>query len=106
MNARRWVQAPTCFVGLDPGKPGHAGPRGKGLLVRAVQESAAFTAWAHYQILQELWGQSASTMVFCGGASRGRLWPQIMADVFALPVQVPEVRDKKFPARLLVSHGV
>ncbi|MBI1916988.1 MAG: autoinducer-2 kinase [Planctomycetes bacterium] len=93
MNARRWIQAPTCFVGLDLGKVEHAGPRGKGLMIRAVQESAAFTAWAHYQILQELWGHSASMMVFCGGASRGRLWPQIMADVFDLPVQVPEVKE-------------
>ena len=93
MNARRWIQAPTCFLGLDLSKADHAGQRGKGLMVRAVQESAVFTAWAHYQTLQELWGQAASTMVFCGGASRGRLWPQILADVFDLPVQVPEVKE-------------
>jgi autoinducer 2 (AI-2) kinase len=93
MNARRWIQAPTCFLGLDLGKPEHAGRRAKGLMVRAVQESAVFTAWAHYRILQELSGESAAALVFCGGASRGRLWPQIMADVFALPVQVPEVKE-------------
>ncbi len=93
MNARRWIQAPTCFLGLDLSKAEHTGPRGKGLMVRAVQESAVFTARAHYQILRALWGQSAAILVFCGGASRGRLWPQILADVFDLPVQVPEVKE-------------
>lgn len=93
MNARRWIQAPTCFLGLDLSKAEHTGQAGKGLMVRAVQESAAFTALAHYQILQELSGQPVASMVFCGGASRGRLWPQILADVFDLPVYVPEVRE-------------
>src|SRR5262249_50439149 len=70
-----------------------AGQGGKALMVGGVQESAVCRAWTHYQILQELWGESAPTLVFCGGASRGRLWPQIVADVFALPVQVPEVKE-------------
>ncbi len=93
MNARSWVQAPTSFIGLDVTRPDHEGDRGKGLMVRAVQESAAFTALAHYRILQSLSGRSADGMVFCGGASKGRLWPQIMADVFDLPVRVPVVTE-------------
>lgn len=93
MNARRWIQAPTSFIGIDVTQPGHAGLRGKGLMVRAVQESAAFTALAHYRILQELSGQSASELVLCGGASQGDLWPRIMADVFDLTVKVPLVKE-------------
>ena len=93
MHAKRWVQAPTSFVGLDVTNPDHAGQRGKGLMVRAVQESAAFTALGHYEILQELSGGRASEMIFCGGASKGKLWPQIMADVFDLPVKIPKVSE-------------
>lgn len=93
MNARCWVQAPTCFVGLDVTNPAHAGERGKGLMVRAVQESAAFTARAHYDILKSLSGQAASEMVLCGGASKGSCWTQIIADVFDLPVRVPVVSE-------------
>jgi len=93
MHAREWRQAPMTFVGIDVTRPEHEGPRGRGLLARAVQESAVFTALAHYRILQELSGQTASELVFCGGASKGRLWPQIMADVFELPVKIPVVKE-------------
>ena len=93
MNAQRWIQAPTSFLGLDVTNPKHAGERGQGLMVRAVQESAAITAWGHYEILQALSGTNASEMIFCGGASKGRLWPQIMADLFNLPVHIPKVAE-------------
>lgn len=93
MNARRWVQAPTSFVGLDVTRPEHAGRRGKGLMVRAVQESAAFTALGHYRILESLSEQQATEMVFCGGASKGKVWSQIMADVFDMPVKIPVVKE-------------
>ena len=93
MNAKRWVQAPTSFMGLDLTNPQHAGERGKGVMVRAVQEGAAVTALGHYQILKTLGGKNAAEMVFCGGASKGRLWPQIMADMFDLPVKVPKVAE-------------
>ena len=32
-------------------------------------------------------------MAFCGGASKGFLWPQILADVFGLTVRVPVVKE-------------
>jgi len=93
MNAQRWVQAPTSFLGLDLTNPRHSGELGQGTMVRAVQESAALTAKGHYDILQSLSGQSAKEMIFCGGASKGQLWPQIMADVFNLPVRVPKIAE-------------
>jgi autoinducer-2 kinase len=31
--------------------------------------------------------------VFTGGAGRGRLWPQIMADVLGVPVHIPAVTE-------------
>ena len=93
MNARCWVQAPTCFIGVDVTNPGHTGDRGRGLLARAVQESAAFTALAHAQMLQDLSGQTATRLAFCGGASKGTLWTQIMADVCNVPVWVPQGKE-------------
>lgn len=81
------------FVGVDVTRPGHGGSRGRGLLVRAVEESAAFTALAHYRLLQELADCAASELIFCGGASKGQLWPRIMADVFELPVTIPVVKE-------------
>jgi autoinducer 2 (AI-2) kinase len=93
MNARRWVQAPTTFLGIDSTNPGHCGAQGRGRLIRATQESAAFTARCHWDILHELSGARPASLTFCGGAAKGTLWPQIMADTFGLPVRLPKVKE-------------
>jgi autoinducer 2 (AI-2) kinase len=31
--------------------------------------------------------------VFVGGASKGRLWPQIVADVTACPLRIPAIKE-------------
>jgi autoinducer 2 (AI-2) kinase len=93
MNAKRWVQAPTTFLGMDATNPHHWGDQGLGRLVRATQESAAFTARLHWDILRNLSGAQPASLTFCGGASKGTLWPQIMADMFGLPVYLPKVKE-------------
>jgi autoinducer 2 (AI-2) kinase len=93
MNAKRWVQAPVTFLGIDITTPRHGGDAGRARLIRAVQESAAFTARAHWDLLRELSGLQSDSLTFCGGASKGKLWPQIMADVFGLPVRLPRVKE-------------
>src|SRR5207247_1446328 len=93
MNAKRWLQAPTTYTGLDATKPGHSGDSGRGLLIRATEESAAYTAHAHWEILKELSTNDPASLTFCGGASKGKLWPQILADVFGLPVRVPKEKE-------------
>jgi autoinducer 2 (AI-2) kinase len=93
MNAKRWLQGPTTFVGIDATNPDHWGEQGRGRLIRATQESAALTARLHWDILRELSGARPSSLTFCGGASKGTLWPQIMADVFGLPLCRPKVKE-------------
>jgi autoinducer 2 (AI-2) kinase len=93
MNAKRWVQAPTTFLGVDATNPHHWGDQGRGRLIRATQESAAFTARFHWDILRDLSGVNPASLTFCGGASKGTLWPQIMADMFGLPVCLPKVKE-------------
>jgi autoinducer 2 (AI-2) kinase len=93
MNAKRWVQAPTTFLGVDATNPRHRGDLGRGRLIRATQESAAFTARAHWDILRNLSGAAPTALTLCGGASKGTLWPQIMADMFGLPVYLPRVKE-------------
>jgi autoinducer-2 kinase len=31
--------------------------------------------------------------VFTGGASKGKLWPRVLADVLGLPIKVPAVKE-------------
>ena len=90
MNARRWVHASPSFVGFDLGDPAGSG-RAAG--IRAVEEAAAYVVRGHLGIIRELTGARVSELTFSGGAAKGTLWPQIIADVLGLPVHVPAVTE-------------
>jgi autoinducer 2 (AI-2) kinase len=91
MNARRWAHASPSFLQLDLGaqRPGS----GQAACVRAIEEAAAYVARGHRDIITELTGISFSELTFTGGAAKGTLWPQIIADVLGVPVQVPAVTE-------------
>ena len=90
MNARNWTHAAPSFLGFDLGDPAGSG---RGACVRAIEEAAAYVARGHRDILAELTGTQFGELVFTGGAAKGALWPQIMADVTGLPVHVPAVKE-------------
>ena len=90
MNAKRWVHASPSFLQFNLGDPAAGG---RGACVRAIEEAAAFVARGHRDIIGELTGLRFGELVFTGGAAKGRLWPQIMADVLAVPVHVPVVTE-------------
>jgi autoinducer 2 (AI-2) kinase len=90
MNARRWVHASPSFLGFNLGDP-VAG--GRGACVRAIEEAAAYVTRGHRDIITGLTGLDFEETVFTGGAAKGQLWPQIMADVLGLPVHVPAVTE-------------
>jgi autoinducer-2 kinase len=90
MNASRWVHAAPSFLGFDLGDPATSG---RSACVRAIEEAAAYVARGHRDIIAGLTGAAISELVFTGGAAKGMLWPQIMADVTGLPVHVPVVTE-------------
>jgi autoinducer 2 (AI-2) kinase len=90
MDAKRWVHASPSFLGFDIAHPERSGRRE---CIRAIQESAAYVARGHLGIIEELTEHAFDAAVFTGGGSKGTLWPQIIADVLGLPVQVPVVRE-------------
>ena len=90
MNAKRWVHASPSFLQFNLGDPAAGG---RGACIRAIEEAAAFVARGHRDIIGELTGLRFGELVFTGGAAKGRLWPQIMADVLAVPVHVPVVTE-------------
>ena len=61
--------------------------------MRAIEEAAAYVARGHRDIITELTGISFSELTFTGGAAKGTLWPQIIADVLGVPVHVPAVTE-------------
>ena len=90
MNARRWVQASPTFVGFDVDDPAATG---RAACIRAIQEQAAFATRVHLKIIEELTGTTYDELIFTGGAARGSLWPQIVADVTGLRVRVASVPE-------------
>eukprot|EP00413_Alexandrium_margalefii_P014186 CAMPEP_0204549252 /NCGR_PEP_ID=MMETSP0661-20131031/24199_1 /ASSEMBLY_ACC=CAM_ASM_000606 /TAXON_ID=109239 /ORGANISM="Alexandrium margalefi, Strain AMGDE01CS-322" /LENGTH=162 /DNA_ID=CAMNT_0051556187 /DNA_START=10 /DNA_END=495 /DNA_ORIENTATION=+ len=75
-----WPHASGALLGL------RAGCLRPGLLYRAALEGATFALLTGYRRMQEL-GLEAKELRLVGGGSKNRLWRQIIADVFQLPVQ-------------------
>ena len=90
MNARRWVHASPAFAGFNLSQPAASG---RGACIRAIEEAGAYVARGHRDIITELTGLRFDEATFTGGAAKGRLWPQIMADVLGVPVHVPVVTE-------------
>jgi autoinducer 2 (AI-2) kinase len=104
MNARRWAHASPSFLQFDLGNPAGSGTAA---CVRAIEEAAAYVARGHRDVIEELTGTRFTELVFTGGAAKGALWPQIIADVLAVPVHVPAVTESSaLGAAICAGTGV
>jgi autoinducer 2 (AI-2) kinase len=90
MVASRWIHASPAFVQFNVGDPANSGRKE---CIRAIEEAAAYVSLGHLRVIEEITGSSIDRAVFTGGASKGKLWPRIMADVLGLPVSVPRVKE-------------
>ncbi len=90
MVASRWIHASPSFVQFDVGSPSRSGRKE---CIRAIEEAAAFVSLGHLRTIEEVTASAIGEAVFTGGASKGTLWPQIIADVLGIPVKVPRVKE-------------
>ena len=90
MTASRWIHASPAFVQFDMGDPARSG---KKECVRAIEEAAAYVSYGHLKVIEEITNRSIDSAVFTGGASKGTLWPRVVADVLGIPVSVPRVKE-------------
>jgi len=90
MTARHWVHASPAFIGFDIAAPERSG---KKECFRAIEEGAAYVSRGHLQIAEEISQLPVAEVVFTGGAAKGMLWPQILADVLGAPVRIPLVKE-------------
>ncbi len=88
MQASRWVHASPGFLGFDVGNPAD-----RTQCFRAIEESAAYVSRGHLRIVEEVAGIEIGDAVMTGGAAKGTLWPQILADTLALPIRIPAVKE-------------
>jgi autoinducer-2 kinase len=90
MQANRWVHASPGFLGFDVSDPATSG---RAECVRAIEESAAYVSRGHLEIVRALVDLPIDDVIMTGGAAKGRLWPQIIADTLSLPVRIPLVKE-------------
>ncbi len=62
-------------------------------MIRAIMESAALSAQMYLQMLEAMGGAKVSEVKVDGGAMNSSLWAQILADVTAKKILIPEVKD-------------
>lgn len=65
---------------------------GRGHLVRAILEAAAFQYLGTLRISREL-GVEVKLIRMVGGESKSRVWNKIKADVIGVKIEVPRIRD-------------
>lgn len=104
MDAKRWIHASPALLQFDVANPFASG---KKECIRAIEESAVYVSYGHMKIIETLTGLTFNEIVFTGGAAKGMLWPQILADVLNCRVKVPVVKEStSLGAALYAGLGV
>ncbi len=90
MDFGNWYHAAPSLLNLsiDPAVTN------KGSIFRAIQENAAIVAAVNLARVEEFAAvESSGPLILAGGAAKGRLWPQIVADMTGRQLRIPKVRE-------------
>jgi len=89
MKYGKWYHASPSFINLsiDPDICNRAS------MFRSLQENACIVSHINLKKIQEFTNIEIDEIVFAGGASKGKLWCQILADVTGCKVKVPTVTE-------------
>ena len=89
MNYYSWRHAAPSFINLtlDPKFTG------KKEMFKSLQENAALITLGNLKLIEEVTSSYPEEVIFVGGASKGKLWSQTLADVLGVRVKVPVVKE-------------
>ncbi len=89
MNYGKWYHASPSFINLsiDPAICNKAS------MFRALEENACMVSTINLKKIEEFTHINVKEIVFAGGASKGELWCQILADVTGCRVKIPKVTE-------------
>jgi len=65
----------------------------KGAMFRSLEENAAIVSMLNLESIFTFTGIKSDSITFAGGASKGALWSQILADVTGKEVKIPNVNE-------------
>lgn len=89
MKYGKWYHAAPSFLNLtiDPNSTNIAS------MFRALEENAAIVSMLNLEEIFKFTGVQTDTITFAGGASKGPLWSQILADVTGKEIKIPAVTE-------------
>ncbi len=89
MNYGKWYHAAPAFLNLsiDPEVCNRAS------MFRSLEENACIVSAINLEKIKAFTGLEYDEIVFAGGASKGALWCQILADVTGCRIKVPKVTE-------------
>ena len=89
MKYGKWYHAAPSFLNLNI----DASICNRASMFRSLEENAAIVSSINLERIKEFSGIEIQEIVFAGGASRGSLWSQILADVTGYRVKIPKVTE-------------
>ena len=89
MKYGKWYHAAPSFLNLSI----DANICNRASMFRSLEENAAIVSSINLENIKAFSGVSFSEIVFAGGASKGALWSQIVADVTGYRVKIPKVTE-------------
>lgn len=89
MKYSKWYHASPSFINLsiDPEICNRAS------MFRSLEENACIVSSINLENISKFSGVNSDAIIFAGGASKGALWSQILADVTGKRVKIPVVKE-------------
>lgn len=88
MKYGKWYHAAPSFLNLNIN---HSDT--KAAMFRSLEENAAIVSMLNLESIFEFTGVYTDSITFAGGASKGPLWSQILADVTQKEIRIPRVNE-------------
>ena len=103
MNYISWKHASPAFINFEL----DAQKFNKYTFYRAIMENTCLVTLGHMLLVESATGKRPLKIVFAGGAAKSKLWPQILADVLGVPVEVPVVKEATaLGAAIMAGKGI
>jgi len=89
MKYGKWYHASPSFINLsiDPNICNRAS------MFRSLEENACIVSSINLENISKFSSMDSDTITFAGGASKGELWSQILADVTGKSIKIPIVKE-------------
>ncbi len=89
MKYGKWYHAAPSFLNLSIDSE----VCNRASMFRSLEENACIVSAINLQKIKKFSGVEFDEVVFAGGASKGALWSQILADVLGVRVKIPKVKE-------------